>query len=625
MDAATFDQDARMNQTSAPTHGSARATRPSLVRLLIVAALFGGLAGCESGFQRIDRHTTALLAETSATLGPEAIVPPVHPSGEGESDDRLWPRTGSTAATSLPTTNPPSSGLRYTAADDAQRVMQRLEGYNVLPEDARRLDLSGALQYAITHSREHRFAQEEFVLAALRLLIERHRWGPRFFNETSALVTAAGDESLFDTSLNLVNEFTITQRLPYGGTISARALAVATEDLHQRVAGENVQSAELILEADIPLLRGAGLTAREDRIQSERDMIYAARAFERFRREFLFEIASDFLDLVVQQQSIANAQRQVATFEQLEARQRALVDAGRQPPFEAALAAQDTLFARDRLNNQREAHRLALDRFKVRLGMPSEAPLVIDTSSPDLPLPAIDMIEAVAQAMDNRLDLQTRRDALDDARRRLDNARNGLLPDLNLTASAAMPTDDRRARQGLHFRPGDSTFIGGVTFGLPLDREIERLSVRTAQINLERAVREYDRFRDSIAVEVRSTIRQIDAAIFSLQLQEENIRIAERRRESIDAAPDRATARDRSEAADALLRALDGRDVARRDLQLAILRYLLNTDQLRVNPDGTLLRLPGMDTPAPGIVPAPAPAPAPGIVPAPVPAPAPGP
>ena len=57
----------------------------------------------------------------------------------------------------------------------------------------------------------------------------------------------------------------------------------ATEDLHRKVSGEGIQSAEIILEADIPLLRGAGNVAREDRIQAERDLIYAAREFERFR------------------------------------------------------------------------------------------------------------------------------------------------------------------------------------------------------------------------------------------------------------------------------------------------------------------------------------------------------
>ena len=93
-------------------------------------------------------------------------------------------------------------------------------------------------------------------------------------------------------------------RVLLAGGLGPQNLARATEDLHHRVAGENVQDAAIILEADIPLLRGAGLAAREDLIQSERDLIYAARDFEEFRRQFLFDIAREFLDLVLLQRGV---------------------------------------------------------------------------------------------------------------------------------------------------------------------------------------------------------------------------------------------------------------------------------------------------------------------------------
>ena len=51
--------------------------------------------------------------------------------------------------------------------------------------------------------REFRFQEETYLLAAMRLLIERHLWGPRFFNDVLATVDADGDDGLFDTSLDL--------------------------------------------------------------------------------------------------------------------------------------------------------------------------------------------------------------------------------------------------------------------------------------------------------------------------------------------------------------------------------------------------------------------------------------
>lgn len=559
--------------------------------ILLLAAIACFTTGCESSFRRIDRHVEQLLAQTSQNIGPDAFSPLVVPDAQ---KPVVLPESTDPAAEQPQTFNPPADALPFSAIDEAEDVLDRLNRYGEISPQALKLTLADALSLATRSSREYKFAQEQYVLAALRLLQERHLWGPRFFNDVRAEVVAFGDDGLYDAALQVVNEFAVTQRLPYGGEVSARLLAAATEDLHQRVAGENVQSAELILAADIPLLRGAGLSARETRIQAERNLVYAARDFEIFRREFLFDIAREFLDLVVQQQAVMNAERQVARLLEVQERELALYEAGRTPRFEAALAEQDTFRALDNLNTRREFYRLAVDRFKVRLGLPIDQDVIIVPSTLDLPIPAVDLEEAVRLAMRLRLDLQTQRDIVDDARRLVEIARNDLLPDLDVFGSVSIPTDRRRARAGLRFDPHDSDLRAGVLFSLPLDREIERLTLREAQIRLERAMRAYDEQRDLIAVEVRATARDIDRALYALQIQEQSVQIGEERRASIDAAPDRATARDRSEAADELLRAQDARDAARRDLEVAILRYLLETGQLRVNPEGSIRLLRGM-------------------------------
>ncbi len=562
----------------------------------VAAIALVGLAGCGSAMDRIDRRTTELLIGTSERLGPDALPPQMWAQGalpeERPSGDPY--QTGD-----LPTQNPAAGELEYARADESQDVIARLERYARPPDDPATLDLVGALRFAMRHGREYRFAEEDYVSAGLQLLAERHLWGPRLFDDLSTEVISAGDGGLYDTSLLLVNDLRVTQRLPWGGQVSARLLAAATENLHRRVAGENVQTAELILSGDVPLLRGAGMAAREELIQLERDVVYAARDFENFRRQYLFDIAADYLQLVVLQLAIVNAERRVEQLEQFESRERALVDSGRVEPFQAALAAQDTLFARDELNGQLETYRLAIDRFKIRIGMDESQALVITPDTPDLPVPDVDLDEAVRAALAYRLDLQNRRDQVDDSRRRVAVARNDLLADLNLAGSIAIPTDGGKDRAGLDFDLDDTIYRASVTLGLPLDRQIERLALRQAQIDLERALLDYDQFRDTVAVEVRASAREIDRSRFSRDLQEENVRIADLRLASIEAAPDRATARDRSEAADDLLRARNDLLRARRDRQVSILQYLLDRGQLRVAPDGTILPLRGMTAAAP--------------------------
>ena len=91
-------------------------------------------------------------------------------------------------------------------------------------------------------------------------------------------------------------------------------------------------------------------------------------------------------------------------------------------------------------------------------------------------------------------------------------------------------------------------------------------------------------------------VRQCLFSAFALDQFFSCVEIAENRRASIEAAPDRASTRDRTDAVNALRRAEDQRDRSARDLQIAILEYLSASGRLRVNPDGTLRPLPGMRT-----------------------------
>ncbi|MEE9129485.1 MAG: hypothetical protein V3T84_05665, partial [Phycisphaerales bacterium] len=130
------------------------------VGLCATALTFAG--GCETAFERIDRRTTELLAQSTATLGADAIVPRMSiPSGVGldERDRDLYRED-------VPTVNPSADELTFTSideSDNADAVMRRLEEYSEVSPDAVSLDLRGALSFAIRHSREYRFSEEDYV------------------------------------------------------------------------------------------------------------------------------------------------------------------------------------------------------------------------------------------------------------------------------------------------------------------------------------------------------------------------------------------------------------------------------------------------------------------------------
>ena len=557
------------------------------------------LCGCESNSKWVDDRLDTILAESDGDIGGNNRIPET----EGWMAGSGTPFPENRAIDNVPPTdNPPASDLRFKGQDfteqDADEIIERMKAMGEAPPDAIKLTLEESIRYATEHALDYVNAEQSYMLAGLALLIEEHRWEPNFFNNfelQSQIGSFLGLESRFDSALTVINDFGVSQRLPYGGDVSARLIAGTTNLLDNFFfEGGYANNVDVVLAADIPMLRGAGATAREPLIQARRNLVYAARAFETFRRGFYLGLVSDYLDLVVQEQSIENGRRSVALFQQVEARTSSLVEAGRLKPFEADQAKQDTLFEIDRLSGLEESYRLAEDRFKLLIGMPTEESVLIAPEMIDLDPPSITPDQAVRIALRLRLEIQTERDRIEDLRRQVDLAKNGLLSDLDLNGSILFPLEDPDNALGFDLSPDEVSFQVGLKYSAALDRVIEKYQVRQSQIRLEQGIRSYQNGRDKIAIEVRSRVRAIERSQFSFLLQERNVEIARNRQASIEAAPDRASTRDRTEAVNALRRAEDQRDRAARDLQVAILQYLAASGRLRVDTEGNLKPLPGM-------------------------------
>jgi outer membrane protein TolC len=564
--------------------------------------LCGVLAAACSSLSDVDRKVERTVTRRSAALGPETPAP-----------EREFPVPGIARAPGQadlepPTRNPAAAELAFDAAVENRDVEERLrslideslmgpgadgavEGDNELLT----ISLTEAFRISQRSARDFLNAEEEYILAAISVLIERHRWGPRLFNDTSFSVAGSAEDGSYDNTLRLINDLRLTQRLPMGGEVAASWIWEASEQLREAATDDYRQSSELALDASIPLLRGAGTVARESRIQAERDLIYAARDFERFRREFLVSLAGDYFDLLQARAAIENEERRLASAIQLEAQLQARFEAGEIPRFQVSIASTDTLSARAALVNRRESFTVALDRFKVRLGIPVETPIVIVDSRFDVPEPDIALTEATQRGLQYRLDLQNQRDRVDDRRRGVAIAENNTLPDLDVFGSVGVPTDPDRDVGSLSFDPEELRYSAGVNLSLPLDRQIERLGVRQAQINLQRQSRSYDQFRDNVVVDVRRAVRAVEIARYQLLLAEERVVINDLRKEEQDLKPDEVDAQDQVNTINAVADAENARDQALTNLRNAILQYLLDTGQMRVARDGTFQPLPGMD------------------------------
>ncbi|MCL4222679.1 MAG: TolC family protein [Phycisphaerales bacterium] len=548
-------------------------------------ALLAIVGGCVQPLSRVDARTQKLLEERTRLLGPETAVPradylPMSDSRPSPDDDRA-PHT----------VNPAAAELKYTVADEARDVRARLAAYGdqAAVGSAVELTLAESLRLAQQYSREYRRAEEDYILAAIRLLIEQHRWGPRFFADSSLRASGAGDEGEFDHALNIINTLRATQRLPYGGQVEARLVWNATEQLRNVATRRYRQSSELALSADIPLLRGAGRVARESLIQSERDLVYAARNFEQFRRELLVDIASDYFNLVAAMQRIENQRDQIAGLQGLQQQTAALVQAGRLRAFQEELTRSQVLSAQSTLASQEESFRFQLDRFRIRLGLPLDQPVQMTKTTLNLPEPSATLEEATMAALNYRLDLQNQRDAVEDQKRAVQVARNQLQADLNLGGEVAVPTDPRLNEGGFGLDPDEVEYSASMTLGWALDRRIERLGLRQALISYERQLRSYEQTRDTVIIEARQALRNIELARFRLMLAEQQVAINQRRLEEQIARADELEPQSRVDTEIELNNARNARDQARSDLQVTVLRYLLQSGQLRVGRDGWIV------------------------------------
>lgn len=556
----------------------------------------GLLSSCNQGLESIDRNAQKMIDEHNAKIGVDV--------GSGQfdepSEDSIFDNPvmdGKVVTDRSPgTVNPGRDRLRFEKDDSGRSLSELLDFYTNVPADAPRYGLQESMEIAVANSRDYLTAKEELLLAALRLMNQRHLFSPRFFNDVSANLNALGESGDEDIALQLSNEFRVTQQLQSGGNLTARAIVNATEQLRETVVNGDGQSANLILSADIPLLRGAGTVAAEPLISAEREMVYATRTFERFRRQFLFDIATNYFDLVLAAGRIRNAEQVLKSRQGLYNETQALLKAGRKAKFDVSEAEQRVLQSKNSLASAKDAFVVALERFRSRIGIPPDSPFMIKkTVALDIPVPKLDMEESVRQGLMLRLDLQNTRDQVDDARRSVRNARNNLLPDLNLTASVEAMTDPSLRRAGLQFDLEKTNFRTGITYGLPLDRETERIGLRQSIVSMERANRRLQDDEDNVALAVRRAIRDIQLARFSLDLQEESIRIIEDRIRGLKLRTRNVNPRSLIDAADDLQSALEGRDSALRDLRVAILRYLLETGQFRVSTKGAILLPPDLE------------------------------
>lgn len=306
-----------------------------------------------------------------------------------------------------------------------------------------RLTLEDVVDIALLNSREYQTQKESLFLVSLALSQERFAYANKFSNfgngtdlgfthnrvlgitENNLSIPSgvAGDKLLVtggDVLASFANNILLTFNGPSGfaADVSSNILVDFTQPLLQR---------------DI---RFEGLT------QTERNVVYAARNFARFRKQFFVDFASSYYRLILSFRQIEiesqNYFSLVRAFNQAEAE----FGAGSVPRVQVDQVEQNLLNARGSLIGTCNGVEQSLDSLKISMGIPTETPLNLDLKELN-ELTRLDQL-SVSSDLTNRM-LRTLKSAMKQPDRSVLASKAATL--IDRISEAANLTDDMEAEK----------------------------------------------------------------------------------------------------------------------------------------------------------------------------------
>jgi outer membrane protein TolC len=459
------------------------------------------------------------------------------------------------------------------------------------------LSLEKALGIAVQHSRIYQSRKEQVFLEALSLTLARHQFAP-LFSARSGADYAVNTEQAVQVQINQVTgqpEAVLSDSLVERNSVSAngtmnaswlirdlgRLSAAFTTDFFRFLSGDPAAMARSQVAATFtrPLLRNAGFKAElENLTQAERDLLYSLRDFTRFRKQFSVDAAAAYYRVLQSRDAARNTYLGYQSFRKSAARTRALVAEGRVKMAELGRLEQQELQQETSTIAAVRNYLLALDNFKMLLGLSTDAKIILDEGElAQLTIlhPDITAEDAVKVALATRLDLQNLRNALEDAKRGVALAANGLLPQVDVTANAAISSRQESKSRFAVPELERYRWSAGLDLDLPLDQKAKRNAYRSALIRQEAAARALTESEDTIKLQIREDWRMLEQNRRSYLNSELGVKLAERRVEeqNLLAELGRGRAQDQVDAQNDLTAAKNQRTQALVDHTVARLRF----------------------------------------------------
>ncbi len=504
-----------------------------------------------------------------------------------------------------------------------------------IPADKKPLliNFTQALQIAAENSSDYQSQKETLFKAALTLDLNR--------NDYTLIARLKGDSTLSidkskpDTVKGLEHggDLGLSQTLKDGSKLAANlafdlvSLLTQSKDSSKGISGD--------ASITIPLLRGSKTYIYSENLtQAQRNVMYAVWEFERYKKTFAVNIASNYFNVLRQIDQLENSAENYKINISSARRTRRLADSGRLTEIEVDQAVQNELLARNRWISAMSQYNNRMDQFKQLLGLPPDAYIELDSSDLESLISYIDTIVpksgsedvsetgktippadspitltepdrsdvgpmeleervAIELGLKNRLDLKVQEGKVFDAQRSVVIRADALGTELTFLGQARAGESRSLGMATMEdgkLRPDMGFYSALLSIDLPIERTAERKAYRESYISLESSVRSFQRLEDDIKLSVRQSLRSMSEAREGLKIQNRAVSVAEKRVNSTTLffEAGRAQIRDVLEAQDALLSARNSLTSAVIDYRIAELEFQRNTELLEIDKEGLL-------------------------------------
>ncbi|MCM8785777.1 MAG: TolC family protein [Candidatus Omnitrophica bacterium] len=447
------------------------------------------------------------------------------------------------------------------------------------------LTLKSALILSAEKNRDYQVAKENVYLSVLDLTYQRYLFQPRVTFSGNINWSKNSDEKI-SSNLNL----NLIKTLSTAGQISLNI----GEAILKYLTGDKEEAFQSILSLNLfqPLFKGAGRKiALENLIQSERNVVYQIRDFLRYQKSFSIDITKDYLNLLLYKKRMENYYANYINLKTTRERIEMLSEAGRIAPFQVDQARQNEYNAYQRWIDAQNLYFSSLDSFKIKLGFSPSFNLVLEDKEIETlfekPLPEIklDITKYIDYALQNRLDLITEYEKVEDSQRKVEIALNNLKNEIDLNVSIKS-TGDVKANPNIDLNKPE--YDVGIDFNIPFSKLPQRNEYKRALIQYERTKRNFDKKIDIVKKEIIDSYRNLQESYQSYNIQLTSLKLAEKRVESTDLLlqAGRATIRDLLEAQEAYLAAKNNVINSIASFILEYLNFLYITEKLELDEKG---------------------------------------